>query len=193
MIRALVFDCFGVVVDDVFTTVARRYTDNMDAVNRINKLAELGKISDDERGLLLEEQCGAKAPEFRQALLHALEHAKLHKNIIDDISKLRNYYRTAMLSNTSEKMFKKFFPGDLARHYFDEIILSYEEKVAKPDREMFERLTRRMRVTPEECLYMDDTEENLVAAEKLGMKTIRYHSEEDFRHRLEQFGVLIMQ
>ena len=55
---------------------------------------------------------------------------------------------------------------------FDDIFFSCERGLKKPDLEFYELVIREMNVMPQECLFIDDKEENLLPAEKLGMETV---------------------
>ena len=50
---------------------------------------------------------------------------------------------------------------------FDGGIISYEVNVTKPDKKIYELLIDKYKLNPEECLFYDDTEENVNAANKL--------------------------
>jgi epoxide hydrolase-like predicted phosphatase len=55
---------------------------------------------------------------------------------------------------------------------FDPVILSCEEKVAKPDREFFERALQKLGLPGNEVLFIDDQERFRPVAESLGMHFI---------------------
>ncbi|HSX17960.1 MAG TPA: HAD-IA family hydrolase [Candidatus Saccharimonadales bacterium] len=55
---------------------------------------------------------------------------------------------------------------------FDPIILSFKEKIAKPNAGIYEIAIERLNVRPEEIIFVDNLEENIVTAEKLGMKAV---------------------
>ncbi len=67
--------------------------------------------------------------------------------------------------------------------YFDGVSLSCEEGVVKPDKAIFHRCLERLKVKPEECLYIGDGgSRELGAAQGLGMKALQaawYLLEED--------------
>lgn len=52
---------------------------------------------------------------------------------------------------------------------FDGTVVSALERCIKPDPKIYEILLNRYRLNPEECLFIDDMEENILMAEKLGM------------------------
>lgn len=58
--------------------------------------------------------------------------------------------------------------------YFDAVCLSYEEKVPKPDVEIFVRCMERLSVSATECIYVGDGGSfELETAQKLGMKALQ--------------------
>ncbi|HYA48681.1 MAG TPA: HAD family phosphatase, partial [Burkholderiales bacterium] len=69
-------------------------------------------------------------------------------------------YRTALLSNTDPERFgfvRKRFPEIL---FFDDYVLSYELGLVKPDRAIYLEAARRAGCRPDECVFIDDMEEN---------------------------------
>jgi putative hydrolase of the HAD superfamily len=54
----------------------------------------------------------------------------------------------------------------------DEIIISAEEGVAKPDHEFYEIALKRLNSKAENCIFVDDLIENVNAAIALGMNAI---------------------
>lgn len=58
--------------------------------------------------------------------------------------------------------------------YFDEVYLSYEQGVQKPDEEIFRRCMDGLAVKAEECVYVGDGgSRELETAERLGMKAVQ--------------------
>ena len=55
---------------------------------------------------------------------------------------------------------------------FDGCVFSFREGIAKPDPEIYRILLRRYDLKAEECVFIDDTEENVLSAEKLGFAGI---------------------
>jgi putative hydrolase of the HAD superfamily len=54
--------------------------------------------------------------------------------------------------------------------YFDGGVISAEAKASKPDSRIYGILCNKYSLIPEECLFIDDLEINVKAAEKTGMK-----------------------
>lgn len=86
--------------------------------------------------------------------------------------------RTYMLSNTNdahmERIYEKCFGGcrDNMLEYFDDLFLSNEMHLAKPDPEIFNELIRRTGINPAESIFVDDLQKNLDTASALGFHTL---------------------
>jgi len=72
---------------------------------------------------------------------------------------------------------------------FDEIVLSGQVKIAKPDPRIFQLLLDRAGCPAQECLFIDDSETNIKAARALGFQTIQYESPGQLASELEQLGI----
>ena len=75
--------------------------------------------------------------------------------------------------------------------WFDGTVVSAYERTAKPDREIFERLLGRYRLTPAATAMIDDRFANIDAARSLGMQTVRFQSSSQLREWLVQAGLLV--
>jgi FMN phosphatase YigB (HAD superfamily) len=98
---------------------------------------------------------------------------------------LRKKFRVILLSNTNIIHFpdseKKLFlkTGKKMSGYFDKCYLSYEMKMAKPDKEIFENILAAENVQANECLFLDDGIKNTEQAQKLGFQTYLVSEQED--------------
>lgn len=80
--------------------------------------------------------------------------------------------RTAVISNSlGREPFDPYGPYDLWDS-FDEVVLSTDLGVRKPDSAIFEHTVSLLGVPASQCIFADDTEENLPPAEALGMTVI---------------------
>lgn len=89
-------------------------------------------------------------------------------------SKCRGIY---VLSNASDK-FYEYFPNFAPLDYFDGIVVSADEGVTKPDIRIYEIFLERYGLRPEECLFIDDREDNAEGARAVGMQAFVF--EDDF-------------
>ena len=92
---------------------------------------------------------------------------------------LRPRYKVASLSNGwSNDRHECETRMGLSR-FFDLMVFSGEEGVAKPAPEIYERTLQRLEVDPEEAVFFDDRLENVAAAEALGMVAAHVTTTED--------------
>ena len=99
-------------------------------------------------------------------------------------------YPTAALSNWSAETFPLVQPRFEFLNWFDEIVLSGEVKVNKPDPAIYHILLERINRQPQECIFIDDSAANIEAAQQLGFQAIHFQSPAQLRQDLIQLGVL---
>lgn len=73
--------------------------------------------------------------------------------------------------------------------YMDGGILSYRDKVIKPAKEIYELLLQRYGLKAEECVFLDDTEKNIIGARAVGIHGIVFESKEQAVKELRGLGV----
>ena len=95
------------------------------------------------------------------------------KNIVFDIGNVLADFRVCGESLA----FMEFMDGGL---------VSFKAGKTKPDPEMYKQFLDVYDLNPEECLFIDDTEENVVVARKLGFKGIVFTGYEDLCNKLDE-------
>lgn len=102
----------------------------------------------------------------------------------------RRGYPLYGLSNWSAEKFALVRERYTFFDLFDAIVLSGEVKLAKPDPRIFELLMEQIPFRPPECLFIDDAEKNIKAAQALGWQTIHFVSPEQLAEELKRRGLL---
>jgi HAD superfamily hydrolase (TIGR01509 family) len=98
-------------------------------------------------------------------------------------------YKTLLLSNTDPERFgfvRRRFPEIL---FFDAYVLSYELKLLKPDPAIYLAAARLAGVRPDECVFIDDMEENIAGAVDVGLQGLHYRPETDLAAELKKLGL----
>ncbi|MBQ7562461.1 MAG: HAD family phosphatase [Lachnospiraceae bacterium] len=98
-------------------------------------------------------------------------------------------YRVYALSNFSEKCYTEAGAKMDFLELMDGSILSYREKLIKPDQAIFRLLCDRFSLVPAECVFMDDTKANTDAAVRFGMHAFVFRSRESAVEELKRLGV----
>jgi 2-haloacid dehalogenase len=98
-------------------------------------------------------------------------------------------YQLVGLTNWSAE---KFHPTRLKHDFFsvfDDIVVSGDVRLVKPDPAIFELTLRRVGRSADECLFIDDSAANVEAAAALGFHTIRFESPEQLERELPEKGI----
>lgn len=69
---------------------------------------------------------------------------------------------------------------------FDNLTFSCELNLCKPGLEIYKISYTNLNLQPEECVFIDDTFDNIIAAEKAGLNTIHFTNYEDFLDKLNK-------
>jgi len=85
---------------------------------------------------------------------------------------LRQHYRLGVINNGTYWTYPYFNTKYGIESQFDVFVSSAREGVRKPDPAIYLRACAILNVRPAECLYMDDSAENVESAARLGMRTI---------------------
>jgi 2-haloacid dehalogenase len=72
--------------------------------------------------------------------------------------------------------------------WFDGIVISGLERVAKPDRRIFQILVDRHGLEPARVVFIDDAAVNVQAARELGFRAVRFSSAAALRRQLRELG-----
>lgn len=105
------------------------------------------------------------------------------------IRELRPHYKLGLLSNTNEWHFEYGIKPVEVFPLFDTVTLSYEVKAMKPAPEIYIDALGKLGVPAEQCVYIDDLEENVIAARELGMHAVHFQSGDQLREELMRMGV----
>lgn len=182
MIRAIVFDNFGVLVDSVYDTLYADLPDGDRQITRsIGVVADRGDITNAER----DEQIMPFLGNNRDKIDAARAKARRNDELLSLILELRHSYKIGMLSNAASGLVESFFSADDMNKYFDDVVLSYKVQLVKPSQEIYLLAANRMGISPHECLFVDDNQQNVVAAESVGMQGIVYRDFAQFRADLK--------
>ena len=98
-------------------------------------------------------------------------------------------YKVLLLSNTDPERFafvRRRFPEIL---FFDDYVLSYELRLLKPDPAIYLAAAAKAGCRPEECVFIDDMEDNIRGAVAAGLAGILYRPETALGSELKKLGL----
>ena len=177
MIRAVIFDCFGVLVGDGLELVCQKLaTENPGGRKFVGEMIRMSNS-----GLIYPAESNQKIAEFL-GITVADWHSMVGTGEVRDqracdlVLSLRKTYKTALLSNIDK--------GSLARHFntreleamFDVVITSGELGMIKPNLEIYRHTADKLGVETEACVFLDDREHYCLAARNVGMQAILFQN-----------------
>lgn len=181
MVKAIIFDCFGVLTTESWLLFKRRQfgvdTEAIEQVDSLSKQRDAGLIDYEDfyRGVA---KVGKTTPE---KIREACENTVVNKDVFNMIEKtLKPQYKIGLLSNAGANKLAQLF-GSERLALFDAVALSYETGYVKPDERAYQKIAERLGVTPEECIFVDDQERYCTAAKEQGMQAICYENFADFK------------
>ena len=178
-IRAVIFDFGGVLVRTEDPAGRRRWEERLGMADgelsavvfdsETASLAMLGAVPESEIWRQLGLALDLNEREMVEMRNDFWGGDRLDARLVEYLLSLRPRYRTAILSNAWSEA------RDIFVHFFglgrvvDEMIISAEEGMAKPDPRIYQLAASRLGVRPEEAVFVDDMPENVEAARAVGM------------------------
>jgi beta-phosphoglucomutase-like phosphatase (HAD superfamily) len=184
MIRAIIFDCFGVVVTDTLPAAYKRLGGDFE-----KDVKTVGAIIDAANKGIIPRSTGAVAELLgvsESTWIQAMAEGRVRNlELLEYIKELRTTYKTAMLSNVSAGGLERLFEDGFLEKYFDVVIASATEGFAKPEARAYEITAERLGVRLDECIFTDDREPYAEGAQHVGMKTILFKNTDQFVSELQ--------
>lgn len=199
MIKTVIFDIGNVLAGFAWKEYFDRFSYSEEVKARIGKATvqspvwneyDRGNLNDEEVLEAFVENDPGIEKELRESLSNISGMLVRYDYAIPWVKALKeNGYQVLVLSNFSHKAVVEcgevldFLP------FTDGGILSYKEHMIKPQPEIYELLINRYNLTPEECVFMDDTLVNVEAAKKAGIHAIHFRDKEQAEKELHDLGV----
>ncbi len=191
-VRAIILDYGGVIsqpqnsqiINDILRSLGQEYDGFKEVYRSQRGRYDSGQISGEEYWINILRHYGLEPSGFEIAHLireDVRSWMQINEAMIQFITECRGkMHRLAMISNmTTDSLafIKEHFQW---LELFDELILSCEIGINKPDRQIYEACLRRLNMCPNECLFVDDSIENVKGAMELGMHAIQFRDFSEF-------------
>ena len=198
-VKTLVFDLGGVLIDWNPRYVYRELFDDEEEMEWFlanicspewNARQDAGRSFEEATAELLE-----KHPEHEELIraYYGRWEDMLAGSIPETVDLLREVrdsgYRLYALTNWAAESFPVARERFNFLNWFEEIIVSGEICMIKPDPEIFNYLTEKLNLHPPTSVFIDDVQANVDAALEAGYRAIRFHSPEQLRTDLDAAGV----
>lgn len=110
---------------------------------------------------------------------------QVDRELVEYIRELRPRYKTGLLSNAWPDVREHITETWRFADAFDEIVISAEVGVVKPDARIYRLALERLEIPAAHAVFIDDFARNVRGAEDIGMFAIQFHSPEQVRSDLE--------
>jgi len=165
MYKAVAFDFFGVIQNDQYTVWLSNHG--------FKKQGEFSDLSIEMKDFYEGLSKLSRIPAIEiKAEFDKPQH--LDEAVIKIIKKIREKYKTALASNSNSDYLIEMLQRNKLDDLFDEVIISGEVGYSKPSAEFFEYLLKKLDLLPSQVVFIDDTPQNVVSAEALGIKSIGF-------------------
>ncbi|MDD5016337.1 MAG: HAD-IA family hydrolase [Atribacterota bacterium] len=108
----------------------------------------------------------------------------INTETIEYIKSIKDKIKLVLLSNMTIEVLEEI-KNLYWIHYFDIKIFSCEEKVSKPDDKIYNICIKKVKAEPQHILFIDDSKENLNAAQKIGINILEFIDCENMKNIIE--------
>jgi putative hydrolase of the HAD superfamily len=182
--KAIFFDFFGVLSTPPYSPFIKKYLPKAEQLAWLDKLKalDLGELAETELVRQLSRRLGTteagiwaeinSTPQPNEALYSFIQR------------ELKTKYTVGLLTNVPRALIERI-AGERLR-LFDELIISSDVKLIKPDPRIFELTVQRTGQPAHEVVFIDDRAPNIDAAQRAGLQTILYTGFDAFVHELKR-------
>lgn len=185
MIKAIIFDCFGVVYHDTFPQVYASFGGDLEKDKEMIEalIYETSAGREHHMDEKIAAHLGVDVQEWKTASIGT---GHFNEELFAYIDELRKNYKVSMLSNIGTNGLEAYMDTDILWQHFDDVVESAKVGFAKPEARAFEVAADRLGVRLEECVFTDDRQAYVDGAIGVGMHAFLFTNTADFKKSLEK-------
>ncbi len=175
MIKAVVFDCFGVMIMPGRTLLYQAFPELGHEISHLEHISDAGDITHEQFTKSISELTGIDEKTINEKYYDVRGY---HEAIIDWARELKQtgQYKIGMLSNIGHNWINDFV-NDMSKYdLFDEVVLSCDVDMMKPDPAIFKLMAKKLNLPTSECVMIDDIPANIDGAKAAGMNGIIFNT-----------------
>jgi putative hydrolase of the HAD superfamily len=182
VIKAIIFDYFGVISSDDYWQFVKADKNMENDFHQLANDVNTGKISWQE----LVDETAAKIGKSTHEVDAMFAQQRINPAMLALVAKLHKSYKTALLTNANHEFLEPIIKEAGLAELFDVITMSSHVGVTKPAAPIFHHTLERLGVQPSEAVFIDDVKRNAEGAKALGMQAIYYQNFEQMESDLEK-------
>lgn len=189
MYKAIIFDFFDVIRTDSYKNWLNLHNyksegEFLEAIQRQDR----GEIDVDGLLAILSELTGQTADEIFEEMQNG---AVINYDVLALAEQLRLTYKIGLLSNAPNGFLRDMMREHDLEKYFDEIVISGEVGLIKPEPDMFHHILTKMELHPHEAIFIDDSPKNVDGSRAVGIEGILFTDAPSLKKDLERLGVVL--
>lgn len=185
MIKAVILDFYGVIqTDEVIVWTERQVAEHpgiQEVVDAVSRKIDLDEITLDEYFEGLAAGVGRPVSIVKEELNNEISINLPLLKVVDELREIG--VKTAILSNDGSSLRSYLDEHDIAKH-FDEIFISGELNMMKPDTRIYQHALAQLGLEPQEVIFFDDRQVNVDGALRAGLQSELYTSVSQVRKLL---------
>ena len=184
MIKAIIFDCFGVLTTDHWKEFCAKLPPGkiVEQAKAFNHDYDAGQLSSDEFVERIYKLTGRRVEQIETKT----EISDKNYKLLQYITTLKPQYKIGLLSNIASNWVRDTFLTPKEQKLFDDMTLSFEVGMTKPDHRIYRLACERLNVRPKETILIDDINHYCQAAKEVGLKTVVYEDFIKMKQELEK-------
>jgi len=195
-IKAVIFDFGGVLVRTEDrgprTQLASRLEKTYAELGKLvfdsgsSQQAQLGEITSAQHWEQVRKVLNISPAELLEVRGKFWEGDSLDGNLVDHLRGLRPRYKTALLSNAWDDLRQYIEEDWQIEDAFDQMIISAEVGLVKPDERIYQLTISKVGVDPAEAVFVDDFSNNVTGARAAGLHAIHFKGPDQALADLQQ-------
>ncbi|MBI2326945.1 HAD family phosphatase [Candidatus Curtissbacteria bacterium] len=189
-IKAIIFDFYGVICSEIAPFWFGRYFSEEKA-----KQLKEAYFKPVDRGEVLELELFGKLASLVNSQPEKVEKEfksfiKINDSAVELIKKLKPNYKIGVCTNSPSNFFRSILKQNNLTDLFDEIVVSSDHKVSKPDPKIFRIILDKLQSKEEEALFIDDNPQNISVAKNLGTESVLFINTDQLKNDLTKLGIM---
>jgi HAD superfamily hydrolase (TIGR01509 family) len=160
-------EALGMSIDELIRTIFD---------SELSKRGEIGQITEAEVWSEIAKQLGLPLVQIESFRKEFWAGDELNEELIDFILSLHRCCKVAILSNAWTEARDVYNREYHIENFVDKVIISSEEKVAKPDPGIYKIALRSLNVCADQAIFIDDRPSNVAGASLVGMHSILFEN-----------------
>jgi putative hydrolase of the HAD superfamily len=172
MIKAIIFDYFGVVSSDEYWAFVGKDRQGDSTFSDLADQVNTGQLGWERFKHALAKVSGKSV----EAVERMYQSERINPELIAYVAELRQSSKTALLTNAHHDFIDPIVQAGHLQEVFDAIIVSSRVGTVKPDPRIYRYALQQLGVEPGEAVFIDDIQRNVDGAVAVGMAGILYQN-----------------